>query len=111
MASERVYYGRVKTVNTTPPSLTIVPEDRSIRPDHDFAFDLSRVQLAGFLLSFAAGEMWVSYVLRPGPVGRLVVQDVRTVGAVTVKQEHGSSGSGRALGEVRVKEEKNVRIG
>lgn len=111
MATENRYFGRVKTVSTTPPSLTIVPEDRSIRPDHDLAFGLSNVQIAEFLSSFASGEMRVSYVLRPGPIGGLLVQDVQTAEAVIVKQEHGSSGAEGVLGEGKVRKEKNVRMG
>ena len=83
-----------------------------MRPDHDVALGLSRVQLAEFLSSFAAGEMRVSYVLRGGSGGRLCVQDVRTVEAVPVKLECGSSGSAgaRAVGEGGVKKEKNVGL-
>ncbi|CAF9916007.1 MAG: hypothetical protein ALECFALPRED_010467 [Alectoria fallacina] len=106
MATEQRYFGRVKTVNTTPPSLTIVPEDRTIRPDYELVFGLSHIQLAEFLYSFGSGNMRVSYALRPGPAGELVVQDVQNAEAVEVKQEYSPSESAHGFGEAKVKKEK-----
>lgn len=109
MAMEQRYFGKVKAVNTTPSCLTIIPEDRNARPDYDRACGLSRIQLADFLYAFGSGEkdsaanMRVSYVLRPGPGGMMLVQDVQRVEAVKVKQEYGPSESGYGAGEGRVK--------
>ena len=111
MATEQRYLGRVKTVNTTPPSLTIVPEDRTIRPDYDLVFGLSHIQLAEFLYSFGNGNMRVSYALRPGPAGELVVQDVQNAEAVEVKQEYSPSESAYGLGEVKIEKEKVGMLG
>ena len=65
----------VTTVNTTPPSLVIIPEDN--RPHYDLATGLSKERLVALLLHvFAAGKMRVSYVLRPsGKNGRMMMAE------------------------------------
>ncbi|KAL9137430.1 MAG: hypothetical protein Q9175_001354 [Cornicularia normoerica] len=111
MATEHQrYFGSVKTVNTTPPSLTIIPEDRTAHPDYALVFELSHIELSEFLYLFGAGEMRVSYVLRSGPSGVLLVEDVQGAEAVKVKEEEGSASGGSANGSggVKVKKEKNV---
>lgn len=110
MGTEPRYFGRVKAVNTTPPSLTIIPEDRTSRPDYDLAFGLSNIQLVEFLNLFASGEMRVSYVLRPGPTGALLVQDVQSAETVIVKEEGSPSWSADGPGEGKVERGKDVSM-
>ena len=47
------------------------------------------MQLAAFLHSLALGKRRVSYVLRPGRAGEMLVQEVRIVEGVKVKKEAG----------------------
>lgn len=112
MTTEKRYLGRIKTANTTPPSLTIIPEDPTTRPGYDIALGLSKKQLSEFLFAFGDGEMRVSYVLRPGRTGVLEVQDVQSVFAdVKVEEvERARSGSADGPGEVRSRRGKNVSI-
>lgn len=110
MATERRYFGKVERVNTRPPSLTIIPEDLTIRPGYDVALGLSHTELADFLYTFATGQMRVSYVVQPGPAGVMLVQDVQSVEAVEVKEEPGSSGAAGGPGEVMMGEESGVSM-
>lgn len=54
----------------------------------------------------------MSYVLRSGPSGVLLVEEVQSVEAVKVKEEEGSpsGGSANGSGGVKVKREKNVSV-
>ena len=71
-------YGRILTVNTTPPSLVIIPEDNRLY--YDLATGLSRERLVAFLHLIAAGEIRVSYVLHPsGENGMMMAEDVWSV--------------------------------
>ncbi len=71
-------YGRILTVNTTPPSLVIIPEDN--RPYYELATGLSRERLVAFLHLCARGEIRVSYVLRSsGENGMMMAEDVWSV--------------------------------
>ena len=90
----------MKTVGTTPGSLTIVPEDRVARPNHDVALGLSQFQLVRFLNMLAAGETRVSYVLvrRGGGGGRgwgaVEVRDVQREKEVKVEEKEEEEGQG-----------------
>lgn len=89
-------YGHVKTLSTTPRSLTIIPDsDDDRRPI--VALGLSTPQLSTFLLAFAKGRMRVSYVLRKGggaPGGVVTVEDVRSERRERVEGEGGRGGGG-----------------
>ena len=116
---ERRYWGTVKTLSASPPSLVIIPDDRPARAGYDRAAGIPRAQLLAFLdyLSAGPGKMpvlRVSYVLRPGgPAGTLVAQDVRRVGAAAVMMKKKEEEVGASLwpaggpGGVRIKEENN----
>lgn len=107
MTTEHRYFGRVKTVNTTPASLTIIPDHRTTRADYVFAFGFSNIQLAEFLYSFTLEERRVSYVLRPGRIGEMLVQDVRVIKGVKVKvKEEAGSADGRR--EERIRKDSSV---
>ena len=68
----------VTTFSTTSRSLVIIPENNS--PHYDLAIGLSLERLVAFLYMFAAGEMRVSYVLRPsGENGMMMAEDVFSV--------------------------------
>ncbi|KAL9073950.1 MAG: hypothetical protein Q9161_002572 [Pseudevernia consocians] len=120
--SEHRYVGVVKTLHASPPSLTIIPNDRSRRgAGYERAAGISRAQLVAFLeyLSSGAGKprvLWVSYVLRPGAGGVLRAQDVQRVEAGRVKKEEeeeeedGAAWSASGPGEARVKEENDVSM-
>lgn len=56
------------------------------------------MRLAEFLYSFALGERRVSYVLRPGRAGEMLVKDVRVVEGVVVKEEVGVAEMGGGRG-------------
>lgn len=106
------YYGTVKTLSTTPSSLTIVPEDDHSQPQPDLrltASGFSPVQLQGFLNAFAKGRMRVSYVVRPPrPGDDLVVEDVRCEGSAAIGRGMGMGmgmGSGGEMMEEEEEEE------
>ena len=58
-ATETVCYGRIQTVATTPPSLTIVPEDGSAH----VTVVVSRVRLVELLCAFGEGGFRVAYLV------------------------------------------------
>ncbi len=112
--TERRYFGTVKTVNASPPSIIIVPEDRATRAGYERTADMSREQLVEFLgyLGSGAGEMRVvrvSYVLRCGPAGALLAQDVQCVEAAEVRGEGNLFWIASGLGEGEVEEKKEER--
>lgn len=104
-------YGHVKTLSTTPPSLTIIPESDDERPGPIVAVGLSALQLSKFLGAFAKGRMRVSYVLRRGGASGSVVmvEDVRSERVERVEGGEGGregGGGGGAEGLMKGEEEK-----
>lgn len=65
------------------------------------------MQLAEFLYSLAMGERRVSYLLRPGRAGEMLVRDVRIAEGVKVKRE---AGVADGVGGGMVGKEKSVRV-
>lgn len=102
--AEQWHIGRVTSANSTPPSLTVVPDDRTTGPDYPLVFSTSHARLADFLSTYDPERMRVSYALRLGPAGRLVVEGLTVVGAGEGGRGlvGGSSASG-VVGEGRVK--------
>ncbi|KAM0802407.1 hypothetical protein BDR22DRAFT_887638 [Usnea florida] len=100
-------FGFVKSVTTTPPSLTIIPEQQqhTIIP-HGLLFHLSPAQLAELLVVFSqrdvrdAAARRVSFVLEGSAGAGVWVRDVRC--AVVVKE-------GKGIGEEKGKEREGRR--